>query len=163
AGLAAELNLGLDSFIFVDDNPKECAEVSSGAPEVLSVALPAAAEEIPHFLQHVWAFDRAGVTKEDRIRSASYGQSRGFGAEMRSTESLEQFMAGLRLEVRIEPLTAAALPRIAQLTQRTNQFNFTTIRRSEAEIESLSCEGFAVHVADRFAEYGLTGAVFVTR
>ena len=167
AALAKELNLGLDSFIFVDDNPKECAEVDSSAPEVLTVPLPAAIEETRDFLKHVWAFDHAAVTDEDRRRSASYAQSQRFGAEMRSTANLEQFMAGLGLSVRIAPLEAERLPRVAQLTQRTNQFNFTTIRRSEADIQRLleddRCECFTVDVSDRFGDYGLVGAVITAK
>ena len=167
AALAKELNLGLDSFIFVDDNPKECAEVESGVPEVLSVPLPVAAEKTRDFLKHVWAFDHAAVTGEDRSRSASYAQSLQFGAEMRSTANLEQFIAGLGLSVRITPPTAARIPRVAQLTQRTNQFNFTGIRRSEADLQRLLDSGagecFTVEVSDRFGDYGLVGAVIVSR
>ena len=167
AALAKELNLGLNSFIFVDDNPKECAEVESSAPEVLTVPLPAVIEETRDFLKHVWAFDHAPVTDEDRRRSASYAQSRKFGAEMRSTANLEQFMAGLGLSVRIAPLVAERLPRVAQLTQRTNQFNFTTIRRSEADIQRLleddRYDCFTVNVSDRFGDYGLVGAVITAK
>jgi FkbH-like protein len=167
AALAKELNLGLDSFIFVDDNPKECAEVESSVPEVLTVPLPVAIEETRDFLKHVWAFDQAAVTDEDRRRSASYAQSQRFGAEMRSTANLEQFMAGLGLSVRIAPLEAERLPRVAQLTQRTNQFNFTTIRRSEADIQRLleddRYECFTVDVSDRFGDYGLVGAVITAK
>ena len=68
ASLAAELELGLESFILVDDNPKECEEASLGSPEVLALALPAEPGEIPEFLEHVWAFDQARVTDEDRER-----------------------------------------------------------------------------------------------
>jgi FkbH-like protein len=167
AALARELNLGLDSFIFVDDNTKECAEVESSVPEVLTVPLPAAIEETRDFLKHVWAFDHAAVTDEDRRRSASYAQSQRFGAAMRSTANIEQFMAGLELSVRIALLEAERLPRVAQLTQRTNQFNFTAVRRSEADIQKLleddRCDCFTVDVSDRFGDYGLVGAVITAK
>jgi FkbH-like protein len=167
AALAKELNLGLDSFIFVDDNPKECAEVESSVTEVLTVPLPAVIEETRDFLKHIWAFDHAAITDEDRRRSASYAQSQRFGAEVQSTANLEHFMAGLELSVRIAPLEAERLPRVAQLTQRTNQFNFTTIRRSEADIQRLleddRCQCFTVDVSDRFGDYGLVGAVITAR
>src|SRR5262249_43199178 len=73
--LAAELNLGLESFIFVDDNPKECLEAQNAAPAVLALPLPARAEEIPDFLAHVWAFDRPRVTAEDLRRGEQYEQN----------------------------------------------------------------------------------------
>nr|MBA2749598.1 HAD-IIIC family phosphatase [Tatlockia sp.] len=70
--LASELNLGLDSFIFIDDNPVECAEVQANCPEVLTLLLPTKVEEIPRFLQHIWAFDRLKVTTEDKKRTSLY-------------------------------------------------------------------------------------------
>lgn len=165
--LAKELNLGIDSFIFVDDNPKECAEVESSVPEVLSVPLPPAIEETGDFLKAIWAFDHATITGEDRKRSDYYEQSQRFGAERKSMASIEQFIAGLGLNVRIAPLVVECLPRVAQLTQRTNQFNFTTIRRSEADIQRLLENGgyecFKVDVSDRFGDYGLVGVVIVAQ
>ena len=167
SALARELNLGLDTFILIDDSAKECAEVETGAPEALTVPLPAELEEIGHFLRHLWAFDHPVVTDEDRRRPASYVQTRRFDAEMRRTSSLEQFMAGLQLDVRIEKLNPERLPRVAQLTQRTNQFNFTGVRRSEAELQTLLAGGlhecFTVEVSDRFGDYGLVGAMILAR
>lgn len=167
ASLAAELNLGLDSFIFLDDNPKECAEVSSSAPEALSIALPPDLGELPDFLAHVWAFDHPSVTEEDRRRSELMAQSLEFSRAAQSASSLEEFIASLNLRVDVQPLAAERLPRAAQLTQRTNQFNTTTIRRTEAEMAALEqtpgASIFTAEVSDRFGEYGLTGLVIVFR
>jgi FkbH-like protein len=163
SALASELSLGLDSFILVDDNPKECAEVAESIPEVLAVALPADASEIPHFLDHIWAFDHVLVTEEDRNRSAHYQTSLEFGRELRQASSLESFVKSLDLRVAIQTCSSAKLARVAQLTERTNQFNFTTIRRTAAEIGALlasgSLECLTVDVSDRFGDYGLTGVV----
>ncbi len=162
ASLAAELDLGLDSFILVDDNPKECTEAQAGAPEALALALPARAEEIPEFLRHVWAFDRAGVTEEDRRRPEVYAQRAERARAARGAASLEEFLNTLGLEIRIAPLEAGQLARVAQLTQRTNQMNATLARRSEAEIQALMAEGaecLTVDVKDRFGSYGLTGVM----
>lgn len=160
AALAKDLNVGLDTFILVDDNPKECAEVENSAPEILTVPLPITADSIGHFLKHVWAFDHPAITEADRKRSSYYDQAQRFGAEMRRTSNLEQFMAGLRLQVRIERCRADRIPRVAQLTQRTNQFNFSAIRRTEAEIQRLR-DCFTVEVSDRFGDYGLVGVLIV--
>ena len=160
AELASELSLGLDSFIFIDDNPRECGEVEDAEPEVLTLALPEDPAEIPHFLEHVWAFDHPVVTEEDRNRSAYYSQGRQFGKEARGARDIEQFMNGLALEVSFAPVSAGTLPRAAQMTQRTNQFNVTTIRRTEAEIRALAEQGshcVTVDVSDRFGKYGITG------
>ena len=161
--LADELGLGLDSFILVDDNPKECAEVGSNCPEALALLLPGNEREIPRFLDHVWAFDHLETTAEDAHRTALYGQQ----AERRRFEqqaaSLGEFLAALNLEVRIEPFAPARLARVAQLTQRTNQMNFTVIRRTESQVQSLLRSGEAeiltVEVTDRFGSYGLVGVM----
>jgi FkbH-like protein len=163
--LAEELNLGLDSFIFVDDNPTECAELQAHCPEVLALLLPSDPEKIPAFLRHVWAFDRLRVTPEDRERAALYAQEIERG-RLQKTASLEEFLAALNLEIRIAPMTPEQLPRVSQLTQRTNQMNFTSIRRSEGEIQALVRDGRAecltVDVRDRFGSYGLVGVMIFT-
>ena len=159
ASLADELELGLDTFILVDDNAKEVQEVRAGAPQVLALLLPARAEEIPGFLAHVWAFDRARITEEDRRRGEMYVQRAERARVARSSASLEDFLASLELEAKIAPMEPAQVERVAQLTGRTNQMNATCIRRSAAEIERLSEECLTVHVTDRFGSYGLTGAM----
>jgi FkbH-like protein len=160
ASLAEDLEIGLDSLILVDDNPKEVQEVQAGAPQVLALLLPARAEEIPDFLAHVWAFDRARVTEEDRRRGEMYAQRAERARAARSAPSLEDFLASLELEVAIAPMEPAQVDRVAQLTQRTNQMNATCIRRTAAEIQRLPGECLTVHVTDRFGSYGLTGAIF---
>jgi acyl carrier protein len=111
----------------------------------------------------VWAFDHVVVTEEDRHRNVYYAQAQEFGSELQKAQSAEHFLDTLDLRVRIEPLTPDRLPRVAQLTQRTNQFNFTTIRRTEQEIQGLVSNGEMecrmVDVSDRFGDYGLTGVV----
>lgn len=162
--LSKQLSLGADSFIFIDDNPKECAELRSGLPSVLTLTLPEPIDSLPHFLAHVWAFDRPVVTEEDRKRNASYEQSRGFVEESSRAASLEDFMAKLELRVSVLPLTSDRLARAAQLTQRTNQFNFSTIRRNDADVSAFCREGgecFLVEAADRFGEYGMVGLLLL--
>jgi FkbH-like protein len=162
ASLAAELELALDSFILVDDNPRECTEAQTEAPDILALPLPSQAEEIPEFLGHVWAFDRARVTQEDRSRHEQYAQRAQRVKAAQSAASLEEFLESLQLDVRIEPMTPSQIPRVAQLTTRTNQMNMSSVRRTEgeiAEIRALGAECLTVHVSDRFGDYGLTGVV----
>jgi FkbH-like protein len=157
--LAEELELGLDTFILVDDNPKEVQEAQAGVPQVLALLLPARAEEIPGFLAHIWAFDRARITEEDRRRSEMYQQRAERARVARTSDSLESFLASLQLEVAIAPMEPSQVGRVAQLTGRTNQMNATCIRRSAAEIARLGEDCLTVHVSDRFGSYGLTGAM----
>lgn len=162
--LAKELNLGLDSFIFVDDNPVECAEVRVNCPEVLTLNLPEKPEEISAFLDHVWAFDTLKTTREDENRTQLYKENiERAGLQQRSSTFIE-FIDGLNLDIRITKATPEEFGRVSQLTYRTNQFNFTTIRRSEEQIrELIETKGFTCavcRVSDRFGEYGLVGVMF---
>ena len=159
--LARELNLGLDSFIFLDDNPVECAEVGSGCPEVLTLRLPIDGD-IEGFLRHVWAFDRPRVTAEDRQRTAMYRQEAERARSSKEAPTIDEFLAGLGLQIAIAEPAPGQVDRVAQLTQRTNQFNFTTVRRNDGEIRRLGESGLecrAVEVSDRFGDYGLVGAM----
>ena len=162
ASLAAELELALNSFILVDDNPKECTEAQTEAPAILALPLPPQADEIPEFLRHIWAFDRARVTQEDRSRHEQYAQRAQRAKAAQSASSLEEFLESLQLDIRIEPMTPDQVPRVAQLTIRTNQMNMSSVRRTEgeiAELRALDAECLTVHVSDRFGDYGLTGVV----
>jgi FkbH-like protein len=159
--LAAELNLGLDSFIFIDDNPVECAEVSANCPDVLTLQLPID-DDIPQFLNHIWAFDHLQTTDTDAERTVLYQQNLERQRLQQQALTLEDFLNALEMTIDISKPTATQLSRAAQLTQRTNQFNFTTIRRTEAEIHQLIQSGIEcriVTVHDRFGDYGLVGVM----
>ena len=165
--LARQLNLGIDSIIFVDDNPLECAEVRANCPGTLVLELPADAARIPAALQHLWAFDHWSVTETDRQRTELYRQEQQREQARSATTTLDDFLRTLELVIDIQPLQPEDLARVSQLTQRTNQFNTTTIRRSETEITSLLDSGYeciTVNVRDRFGDYGLVGvAIFNTQ
>ncbi len=164
--LAEELQLGLDSFIFIDDNPVECAEVRANCPEVLALQLPENCDHIPKFLEHIWAFDQLKTTQEDRQRTNLYQQNIQRQNLQKYSLSFEDFLGQLNLEIEISPMQTEELTRVAQLTQRTNQFNLTTIRRSESQIQKLCGLGEldcrVVKVKDRFGDYGLVGLLLFT-
>ena len=161
--LARELNLGLDSLIFIDDNPVECAEVEANCPEVMTLLLPEDPAQIPQFLAHCWVLDQLRVTQDDRQRAQRYREERQRESLRAQSPTLAEFLAGLELNIRISPMTPDQVARVAQLTQRTNQFNFTSRRRSEAEVRNLgpSYEVLTVCVSDRFGDYGLVGVVIL--
>lgn len=165
--LSDELGLGLDAFIFVDDSALECAEVRAHCPAVLTLQFPGTPEEIAHFLDHVWAFDRSAVTQEARRRTASYKENRARKAALEGASDLDEFLASLELHVEIAAMHAEHLTRVAELIQRTNQFNLTGIRHRSSEIEALwkagDTEILVVNVSDRFGDYGLVGVVFLSR
>jgi FkbH-like protein len=161
--LADELDLSLDSFIFLDDNPVECAEVRSRHPEVLTLQLPGDATRVPEFLQHVWALDPRPSTAEDLTRTEMYRQQRDRRFAQKAAASLDEFLTSLRVVVDMRPLSPDRVARASQLTFRTNQFNFAGIRRSEAEMAALlhagDMECWTAEVEDRFGRYGVVGLI----
>ena len=161
--IARELQLGLDSFIFLDDDSVECAEVRARCPQVLTLQLPADAETLPSWLRRVWAFDRGARSQEDRQRTALYRQNVQREKVRAAAPTLHEFVASLKLAVQLQPLTETDLARVSQLTQRTNQLNCSTTRRTESELRKLlataELEGLVVHVQDRFGDYGLVGCM----
>jgi len=163
--LAQELDLSLDSFIFIDDSSLECAEVRTHCPAPLILQIPLDAEAMAHFLDHVWAFDRLTATEEAKHRTALYKKNRARRQALVEATDLTEFLASLELEVEVAPMQVAQIGRVAELVQRTNQFNLTTIRRTSNEIEALWHSGemqiLVVRVRDRFGDYGLVGALFL--
>ncbi|WP_166695596.1 non-ribosomal peptide synthetase [Bacillus cereus] len=161
--LARELNVGVDSFIFLDDNVVEVHEMMQNLPEVLALQLPEHAENIPTYLSHVWAFDRAKVTEEDRKRGAMYVTERKRKELQANVLSLDHYLESLQLKVSFQPIEENHIQRASQLTFRTNQFNLSTIRRTEEELtrwlQAPHANGWIIEVSDRFGDYGLVGVI----
>ena len=165
AALAHVLNLGLDSFVFIDDNPVECELVRAQLPQVLTLLLPPE-DKIESFLSHLWVFDKAAVTDEDVRRTSLYREEAARKEHEKAASNVVDFVASLKVVVDIASPEEADWPRLAQLTQRTNQFNFTTMRRTETDLRQLGDPAVAkqsgvlgVRVNDRFGDYGLVGLV----
>ena len=161
--LAARLKLGLDSVLFIDNNPLECAEVKINCPEVLTLQLPEKSDHIPLFLKDIWPLRGNSSTREDRERTRMYQQDVEREELREQTFSLKDFLAGLRLRIDVAKSTDEQMSRVSQLSWRTNQFNFTTIRRSEAELRTWLKNGnrdcLVASVSDRFGDYGLVGVL----
>ena len=159
--LAETLGLGLDSFVMVDDNPLEIAEIATALPQVTAIRAPT--DGPAHFADHLWVFDRTRATTEDRARGELYRREVQRGEARRAAPSYAAFLATLGLCVRIEAPAAGEIERLAQLTARTNQFNVNPRPRQAEQIRLDQCDParlwFAVHVEDRFGSYGLAGAM----
>ncbi|WP_027534939.1 HAD-IIIC family phosphatase [Bradyrhizobium sp. WSM3983] len=165
ADIAQTLNLGLDSFVFLDDNPVECELMKAELPQVLTLLLPPE-DQIEAFLDHLWAFDKVAVTEEDKRRTSLYKEDAARKALEKDATNIVDFVASLEVKVDVDPPGEGDWPRLAQLTQRTNQFNFTTVRRTESELRTLvdgspnrAGQVLKVKVSDRFGDYGLVGLV----
>ena len=161
--LARELNLGLDAFVFLDDNPVECGLMQEMLPEVVTLQL-ASPEAAPSLLANLWTFDKLSVTQEDQRRTEMYRQNAERDQLEASASDIGAFLASLDLKIDVSAPAEGDWPRLSQLTQRTNQFNFTTRRRGEPEMRALVGDSTvqAVRVSDRFGDYGLVGLVIAT-
>ena len=159
--LADELKLGLDTFVFIDDNPLECAEVRAQCPQATVLELPPDATDAERFLRHCWVLDIGTTTTEDSRRAEYYRTEVERERTRRAAPTLQGFLDSLDLRVHIERAGPADASRIAQLTQRTNQFNLSGIRRTELEIRDLPAawDCLVVTVEDRFGSYGQVGVV----
>ncbi len=164
--LAAELNIGLDSFVFMDDSPFEIGQVESQLPEVEAVALPAdrPAEYRDLLLEGGW-FDTLTIQAEDRERGAMYRAEAARRELRHESADLTEYYRSLEMVLTVRFAEPGTIARVAQLTQKTNQFNLTTRRYSDAEIAALadsdSADVVTVQLRDRFGDAGLTGVCII--
>ena len=161
ADLVAELNLGLDSAVFIDDNPAERARVREALPQIFVPDWPANPLYYPAALRALDCFDAPFVSDEDRNRTKMYVSERERRDAQERVQSLDQWLETLNLTVTVEQLGQGNLERTLQLLNKTNQMNLRTRRLSSAELATWA--GAADHrmlvfrVSDRFGDYGLVG------
>ena len=159
--LAAELNLGLQSVVFLDDNPVERARVREALPEVLVPELPANPMEFKAALQQLRCFDTPVISSEDQTRTAMYVSERSRRVAQTQVSSLDQWLESLQMEVVAEPLHEVNLDRATQLLNKTNQMNLSTRRLTKEELWNWSRENgnwmLVFRVSDKFGDYGLVG------
>ncbi len=158
--LAAEINVGLDSFVFLDDSPHEREAMRALAPQVYTPELPDDPAQRPGWLRSLSKTWPIRLTKEDAERSSMY-QARRKASEMQSSAaSFEDYLAGLEQKLVLEEVSQATLPRIAQMHQKTNQFNLTTKRFDESDIKAMMDDENEMVVlgraGDKFGDHGIS-------
>jgi FkbH-like protein len=165
AELIEELNLGVQSAIFIDDNPVERARVKDALPEVFVPDWPADKMLYRRALRSLSCFDTPTVSAEDAGRTQMYVTERRRSELKRSVGSYDQWLQKLQIAVTIEPLNDANLQRTCQLLNKTNQLNLTTRRLTAAELWAWSNESgrhvWTFRVSDKFGDSGLTGLISV--
>ncbi len=163
--IAAELNIGTDSMVFMDDSDFECELVRQELPEVLTLKLPGEPAKLRGKLESLDCFDLLGYTAEDRARGRQYRQQAQRSKARAEGASLEDFYRSLEIKLLIGPPQPGQFNRIVQMTQKTNQFNLTTRRYQPTDIKAMldSPDTFvyALRYADRFGDAGLVGLAIV--
>lgn len=165
--LAQELNLGLDSFVFVDDNPSERELIRQMLPEVSVPEFPTKPYLLPAFCVELTRryFATYTATKEDAVRTLQYQANAERNAAQTQFTKFEDYLKSLDIRTDIREADAFSLPRVAQMAQKTNQFNLTTKRYSETDLQNLLTEGahiYTLSVQDKFGDSGMTGAIIIT-
>ena len=161
--IAQELNLGVDSFVFADDNPAERAIVSAQVP---GIAVPEIGNQVTQYasiLQRGRFFEPAGFSKEDLNRGALYADNAQRSAQQAKFSNYGEYLDSLEMTAEIDTFKPVYLERIAQLTNKTNQFNVTTRRYTLAEMESIAASPDYIplygKLTDKFGDNGLISIV----
>jgi FkbH-like protein len=163
--MAVDLNLGLDSIVFVDDNPAEIEIVRQFAPEVETILLGPDPSTYVARLQDCRFFEPRNITVEDAERTRQYHSESQRQALAATVTDMDAYLASLEMIGEISNFNTLDVPRLSQLINKSNQFNLTTRRRSEADLLALmkdpASTGFSFRLADKFGDHGLISIVIL--
>lgn len=164
--IAKELNIGLDSIVFVDDSDFEVDYIRKSLPDVTVLHIPQRLHQYPKVIrENLRLFYNISRSWEDIRKAEIYKTQMEREEEKSKFSSLEEYLRSLELIVTVHRNDKLIIPRMAQLTQKTNQFNLTTKRYTETELkkflESETHEVFAFGLSDRFGDYGITGLAII--
>ncbi|MCC7050399.1 MAG: HAD-IIIC family phosphatase, partial [Bacteroidia bacterium] len=159
------LNIGFDSMVFLDDNPAERKIVSDNVPDITVPELPEDPALYVDYLQQLNLFETASLTEEDTDRTKQYQEEAKRTEFKHSFVNEQDFLKSLQMICKVNAFTSFEVPRIAQLTQRSNQFNLRTIRYNEEEVSALSKNPnyitFSFKLSDTFGDYGLVSVIIL--
>ncbi len=165
--LVTDLNIGMNAVVFVDDSAIECARVKAFIPDITVRTVPKDLYELPLLLGSEGLFDKLATTEEDFARTDMYREEEQRRENAKAFASVDEFLSSLDIRARIRDAKPADMARISQLTQKTNQFNLTTRRYSEGQIEQMAaaddCAVYSLSARDRFGDLGLTGVLIARR
>jgi FkbH-like protein len=161
------LNIGFDSIVFIDDSPAERDLVRRMLPEVVVPELPQDASLVLRTLQEANLFETAAVSDEDRRRTAMYRAESRRGEAAAVAADIDAYLQSLEMTARFEAFDAFSVPRAAQLTQRSNQFNLRTKRYTDGDLRAMRADEAYItrclSLTDRFGDYGVVGVVILKR
>jgi FkbH-like protein len=163
--IAKELNIGLDSLVFADDNEFECDWIKSQLPEVKVIHLKGDPALFQNVLCTPGYFDSLTFSEEDKGKTEMYQSENKRKELLVTTASYEDYLIELGIKAQIKTVQLDDLERVAQLTQKTNQFNLTTLRYSKDDIKELAqstdSDIYTIKVSDKISDLGLIGVAIV--
>jgi len=159
------LNISLDSMVFVDDNPFERNLVREKLPDVTVPELPEDPALYVTYLRSLNLFETASFSEEDLQRTRQYQEETVRVNFQKTFTSIDDYLASLEMVSEVRLFDRFSIPRVAQLTQRSNQFNLRTVRYTEADIERMKESDefapLALHLTDKFGDHGLIAVVIL--
>lgn len=160
--ISEELNIGLDSIVFIDDSDFEIELIKTKIPQITSIKVPSKIHEYPTLFRDIFSlFFDISKSAEDKIRTEFYKQQNLRSNEKKKTNNIEDFLSSLKLNIKLFVDHKDSVPRMAQMTQKTNQFNLTTKRYTEGDISQFilnkDYKVFCISVSDKFGDSGITG------
>ena len=165
--IANELNISADSMVFFDDDPVNREFMKLNMPQILTVDLPLDSSQYVQTIKQMNEFDVLNITAEDITRGKMYVEQEKRNNLEQATPNLESFLKNLELKILIKNSNEFTIPRISQLTLKTNQFNLTTKRYQESDIKKISDNDKyiigCVQVEDKFGDNGITGVFIVNK
>jgi len=165
--IAERLNIGIDSLVFLDDNPAERMQVRLELPMVAVPELPDEPAFYPRILAAAGYFEAVTVSREDRERASYYQANVSRAASLRASGDIDSYLASLDMVCTIAPVDAVSRARVSQLINKSNQFNLTTRRYSESEVAAAERDhgrhAIQVRLADRFGDNGIISVVIVDK
>ena len=166
-GIAQELNLGLDSFVFVDDNPAELEIVRRYLPEVVTIQASLDPVETLKLVSSHASLFRSSITQEDASKTEQYRSDHKRNALQSKVTNFDEYLESLEMIAVIDPVSAASAARASQLINKSNQFNLTTVRRSENDVMSIAQNDdwftFTIRLRDKFGDHGIICVVFAEK
>jgi len=165
--IAEEIDIGIDSLVFLDDDKLSREIIKMALPEVLVVDMPEDHSLYVKTIMELNDLNTLQIVEEDKKRGVMYAQQRKRKELERTSSDITQYLKGLNMLITIEKANSFNIPRISQLTLKTNQFNMTTKRYLEEEIKKLANDNrfivLSLQVEDKFGDNGITGAAIVEK
>jgi FkbH-like protein len=163
--IADEINIGIDSMVFIDDNPAERDLMRQMLPEVSTIEMPSNPSLFENTLRETNLFAKASMTEEDTKRGQMYAAQRRRSQLAKNAPTLDDFLKSLEMAVSIRQAEQKDIKRISQLTSRTNQFNLTTRRYTETDIAAMIKDKqeriYTLSLKDKFGDNGMVGVAVV--
>jgi FkbH-like protein len=165
--IAKELDLGLDSFVFWDDNPLERDKMKTMLPQVLTLEVPEEVVKWPRLLKTISSFAKFKITEDDKKKTNQYKSRAKFNNDLKNVNNIKSYLASLNLSPEILSINESNISRAEQLCMKTNQFNVRNKRHSANDLKKLKMDNddfvFLIRMSDVYGDHGIVSLVCLSK